>query len=48
MARIAITAGAGLLALLLGIGVGWTAQQWQPTSGGADLGVRAPVETIDS
>lgn len=48
MPRIAITAGAGLLALLLGIAVGWTAQQWQPTSGTPDLSVRAPLESIDS
>lgn len=48
MARIAITAGAGLAALLLGIGVGWTAQQWQPTSIGADQDALAPIESIDS
>ncbi|GIG53842.1 hypothetical protein [Demequina activiva] len=48
MARIAITAGAGLIALLLGIGVGWTAQQWQPSSGAADLGARTPVESVGS
>ena len=48
MARIAITAGAGLAALLLGIGVGWTAQQWQPTPGGAGQDALAPIETSDS
>ena len=48
MARIAITAAAGLAALLLGIAVGWTAQQWQPTPGGADGDALAPIESITS
>lgn len=48
MARIAITAIAGLAALLLGIGVGWTAQQWQPSPSGVDRDALAPLESIAS
>ena len=48
MARIAIITGAGLAALVWGIGVGWTAHQWQPMSTSVDQDALVPVESVVS
>jgi hypothetical protein len=44
MAKVTITIAAGLAALLLGIGVGWTAQQWQPSSPGSEQEAHARAQ----
>lgn len=43
MTRIVLTTAAAIVALVAGIGVGWTLQQWQPSPDLRAPQIEAPV-----